>query len=104
MFEFLFRLSPIYKYKVSGHSMSPTLKEDSEVFVNRCAFVFRNPQKNTIIALKDPRDGKVLLKRITKVEKGKYFVEGDNKKHSTDSRDFGMIEKSDIIGKVLIYT
>lgn len=31
-----------------------------------------------------------------------YFVLGDNRSHSMDSRDFGVIHKSDIIGKTVI--
>lgn len=81
--------------------MEPTFKEDDIVLVNRLAFLFQKPAKEMIIACRDPRDGKTLIKRITKIVDGKYFVSGDNKEHSTDSRDFGMIEQSDIIGKVL---
>ena len=49
----------------------------------------------------DPRDDKVLIKRITKIEDKSYFVQGDNKNASTDSRVFGMIRRSAIIGKVI---
>lgn len=50
---------------------------------------------------RDPRDGKTIIKRIIKIENNRYFVEGDNKAASTDSRDFGMIDKDNIIGKVV---
>ena len=29
-----------------------------------------------------------------------YFVEGDNRQHSTDSREYGPIARKDILGKV----
>lgn len=105
MFTFLKKialLSPIYKYKISGTSMEPTIAAGENVVVNRIAYIFKKPQKDDIIALHDPRDGKILIKRITKKERTKYFVEGDNKKKSTDSRVFGWIEKRDIIGRVIL--
>jgi signal peptidase I len=33
---------------------------------------------------------------------GKYFVSGDNRTHSSDSREFGPIPKEDFIGKALL--
>ena len=81
--------------------MSPTLKPGKSVLVNRISYLFKSPRKDEIIALKDPRDGKTLIKRISKIENGKYFVLGDNKKESTDSRAFGWVGKKDIIGKMI---
>ena len=36
------------------------------------------------------------------VPPGKYFVSGDNRPHSLDSREFGTIAKEDIIGKAML--
>ncbi len=93
-------LSPIYKCNIQGISMEPTIKAGETVLVNRMSFWLRHPQKNDIIVLLDPRDGKMLIKRITKKSGTRYFVQGDNKNASTDSRVFGWVEKSAIIGKV----
>jgi nickel-type superoxide dismutase maturation protease len=98
----IFFLAPFYKYKISGNSMSPTLSDGQVVLVNRMSYWFANPQTDDIVAARDPRDGKVLIKRITKIERKRFFVQGDNKKVSTDSRVFGMIEQNDILGKVII--
>ena len=95
-------LSPIYKYKIQGNSMEPTIAAGETILVNRMAYWFRDPKKNEIIALYDPRDDKILVKRITKKSGTSFFVQGDNKKASTDSRVFGMIGKSAIIGKVIL--
>lgn len=92
---------PIYKYQITGESMAPTFKNGEIVFANRFAYLFQKPKLGEIIAIKDPRDGKVLIKRIKKIDNKKIFVIGDNKVHSTDSREFGMIEQKDIIGKVI---
>ena len=80
--------------------MEPTLSAGKYVLVNRLSYLFKTPQKDDIIALADPRDGKILIKRITKKSGTIFFVQGDNKTYSTDSRVFGMIGKSAIVGKV----
>jgi signal peptidase I len=36
------------------------------------------------------------------VPPGEYFVSGDNRPHSSDSREFGTIPKEDFIGKALL--
>lgn len=36
------------------------------------------------------------------IPEGKYFTSGDNRPHSSDSREFGPIAKEDFIGKALI--
>ena len=82
--------------------MLPTVAAGKSIMVSRVSYVFRQPQKGDIIALHDPRDRKVLIKRIMKIEGKGYFVQGDNKSHSTDSRVFGMIGRKDIIGKVIV--
>ena len=42
-----------------------------------------------------------MVKRIQRVQGYECFVEGDNKETSTDSRDFGVIDRSRIVGKVI---
>ena len=36
------------------------------------------------------------------VPEGQYFVSGDNRPHSSDSREFGPVAKEDFIGKALL--
>lgn len=79
--------------------MEPAFKPEDYVLVNRLSFLLKNPKiKDAVIAR---IKGKMLLKRIKKIENGKYFIVGDNWEDSYDSRRFGLIEKKDIIGKVL---
>ncbi len=63
-----------------------------------------NLKKNDIVILIHPETKRLLLKRIKRIrtyDRKEYFVLGDNEHESTDSRDFGWVEKKDIIGKVL---
>lgn len=46
--------------------------------------------------------GREKIKRIRSVEGEKYDVRGDNPSQSTDSRHFGLVDKNDIIGKVIL--
>jgi nickel-type superoxide dismutase maturation protease len=91
---------PLSVFKISGHSMEPTIRNGQFVLVNRLAYVFSSPQKGDIVAAK--AEGKFFVKRIQKRENIKYFLVGDNQHDSLDSRKFGMIGKDQIIGKVML--
>lgn len=79
--------------------MSPTLKEGQDVLVFNWAHLFIQPKVGDMVVVKIGR--KEVLKRIQKVSDREYFVAGDNPKDSFDSRKFGLIKRSDIIGKVI---
>jgi nickel-type superoxide dismutase maturation protease len=81
--------------------MESVLHQDDIVIVCTWLYLFMHPRINDIVAVRDPRDGKILIKRIKRIQNGKYFVLGDNKTQSTDSRKFGMLKKNDIVGKVI---
>ncbi|MBI2086539.1 S26 family signal peptidase [Candidatus Daviesbacteria bacterium] len=76
--------------------MLPFLNAGQEVLVWGW---FCKPKVGDIVVI--GKNGKDMIKRIQKVSGRKYFVEGDNKRESTDSRSFGPIDKSEIIGKVV---
>ncbi len=44
------------------------------------------------------KNEKEIIKRLKKIEKNRVWIEGDNRSGSTDSRQFGWIDKSDILG------
>lgn len=62
-------------------------------------FQTKNIKKNDVVVFE--RDGDFYIKRLTKIENSKYFLEGDNKKESVDSKEFGWIDKENIVGKVV---
>lgn len=95
---FLLNLSPVLKFKVSGNSMSPYVRGGNFMLVDRLAYFLKKPKINQIVVLKKER---YIIKRVTKIMNDRYFVLGDNKEESTDSREFGWVEKKDIVGKVI---
>lgn len=86
----------LWKFKIQGHSMEPGIKNGSQILVSNIPFIFFKPKVRDIIAFKN--DNKVLIKRIKKIEKSKYFAAGDNNKDSINL----WIGKDNIIGKVII--
>lgn len=90
---------PLFKFKINGHSMEPTFKDGDMVLVNKLSYFFIRPKIGNVVVLK--RD-KYIIKRIKKIDEDRFFVVGDNKKESTDSRKFGWIKKKDILGKVIL--
>lgn len=93
-----FNFSPILKFEIKESSMFPTLKPEDLVLIERVSKLFRNFKKGEIIVFK--KGNRWFIKKIQNVHDRKYFVVGENAKFSKDSRQFGLIDKKDIIGKV----
>lgn len=75
--------------------MSPYLNSGDLVIILRT----KNVKKNDVVVFERNKD--YYIKRVSKAESEKYFLEGDNKKESIDSKKFGWISKQQIIGKVV---
>ncbi len=78
--------------------MLPTLKPGKDVLV-WCWFY--TLKIGDLVAFK--KNGKEMIKRIQKTDDRRIFVIGDNGKESTDSRNFGWIDRSQITGIVIWY-
>ena len=82
--------------------MNPTFKAGDVVLVNGLSYILSKPKIGDLVVLKRE---KYMIKRITKinpsVDGNKFFVIGDNRKESTDSRKFGWIKRKEIVGKVM---
>ena len=80
--------------------MESTILQGETVLVSKIPFLFSKPKNGDIVAFKKAE--KVFIKRIIKMDGDKYFVSGDNKKDSLDSRKFGWVSKKEIVGKVIL--
>ena len=87
------------KIRIVGYSMEPTLSSGDIALVSSIPFLFPNPKIGDIIAFR--KNDKIFVKRIAKINREKYFVKGDNIKDSLDSKNFGWINKKEIVGKVI---
>lgn len=89
------------RFIVSGSSMEPTYSPGDTLFVSRILHKLFPPKVGDVVVAKDPRDGRLLLKRIKRITQGLVTLKGDNPAKSTDSRHFGHLPRKSIIGKVL---
>ncbi|MEN9407988.1 MAG: hypothetical protein RLZZ455_1204 [Candidatus Parcubacteria bacterium] len=92
---------PVKKYTVVGKSMEPSLVEGNRVIASHLAYAISRPRVGHIVIAKHPVSGIPLIKRVSRVQKERYFLEGDNARSSSDSRSFGWVTRDLILGKVL---
>lgn len=111
-------------------SMSPAIAQGGRILVNNLAYRLRvpfttsslltwaEPQRGDVVVFSSPRDGKRLVKRVVgipgdamegasgprTIPTGQYFLVGDNRDHSLDSRQFGLVESGRIMGRVVTHT
>ncbi len=64
------------------------------------AYLFSEPKIGEIVVIR--HNGQEMIKRIHKVNDYSIYVTGDNEKESTDSKNFGPIGRSEIVGKVIL--
>jgi signal peptidase I len=111
---------------VSGQSMHPTLQNGQKVLVSKAYWLVGSIQDGSIVVIKGDLPGEYIIKRVYKmagedvdtfnapgywaiykgefkVPAGEVFVLGDNRSISEDSRRFGPVKVSSIIGKVVAY-
>jgi len=109
----------IHAYRLTGSSMEPTLhcaRPGSGCLgsrADRVATVRKwlvSPSRGDLVAVRVPARaaavcglpaGSVLIKRIVRVRGGRYFLEGDNRGASCDSRAWGAVPESALLGRVV---
>lgn len=77
--------------------MYPTLKIGEYVLTQN--WFFKIKLDDLVVARVKNR---LVIKRVKKLSGRNIFIEGDNKRASTDSRDFGEITHDQLIGKVIL--
>ena len=83
---------------VEGRSMEPTLAPGDRLLVARTRVL----HTGDVVAVRDPRDQRrVLVKRIGAVLEEGVVLHGDNPGSSTDSRSFGPVPPSAVLGRVV---
>jgi nickel-type superoxide dismutase maturation protease len=83
---------------VSGDSMRPTLLAGDRLLVGPAGRL----RVGDVVAVADPRlPSRLLVKRVRSVGLGSVEVGGDNERASTDSRHFGAVARSLVVGRVL---
>jgi signal peptidase I len=111
--------------EVPTRSMAPTILAGDRIYVNKIAYdlkvpfttvhfmTWSDPQRGDVVVFFSPRDGMPLLKRIAAVPgdhvegrneaipQGKYYVLGDNPSQSLDSREFGLVDRKQIVGRAV---
>lgn len=87
-----------HRVEVRGDSMAPGFLPGDRLVVFRAG----RPAPGQVVALIDPRDpDRVLVKRVAAAGPAGIDVRGDNTAHSTDSRRFGPVAATAIIGRVV---
>ena len=84
---------------VAGRSMEPALRDGDWVIV---ASLARPPRVGEIVLARDPRVAeRLVLKRVARVKGGVCMLLGDRREESTDSRTFGPVALSAVLGRAV---
>jgi len=97
---------PFRSIAVSGESMSPTFNDGDWLLFR--PIDARNTKHlpslvgKVIVIERESYPGIHLIKRVTKIVDQGLWVEGDNQAASTDSRQWGVITSTELVGVVLL--
>jgi mitochondrial inner membrane protease subunit 1 len=92
------RRRPVRRVVVTGDSMRPTFEAGDRILLGP-AWRLRPGQ---VVGLADPRQpGRLMIKRVRSIDSSGIRVEGDNPDASTDSRHFGPVTRTYLVGRVL---
>lgn len=88
-------------YRIHGDSMLPTLRNGQLVIIEKISFRLRAPRPGEVVVACAPMGVEVVKRVIKETPDGKFWLEGDNKEASTDSREFGALDRSALKGRVI---
>ncbi len=90
---------------VSGDSMHPAYADGDRVLIERFFWRLAGFRPGGVGGFGDPRGRAALdIKRVsdTPAEAGTYYLLGDNLRNSSDSREWGSVPGSYILGRVIM--
>ncbi len=80
--------------------MEPTVREGDWLLVRQLR---RRPRVGELVIAADPREpARLLVKRVSAIDGDRVTVRGDRPDRSTDSRDFGDLAASEILGSPVL--
>jgi nickel-type superoxide dismutase maturation protease len=89
----------LQRVAVTGRSMEPALRAGDWIVVSSLS---RPPKVGAIVLVRDPRDNEnLMLKRVAAVADGACTVLGDRPEESTDSRTFGPVPLTYVLGRAV---
>ena len=81
--------------------MEPALFEGDWLIFLNLRYPIGSLVGKIVLVARKADTGQLTIKRVVREEGSRYWVEGENKEHSTDSRQYGLIEPAEIIGVYL---
>ncbi len=90
----------LFRVAVTGASMEPSVREGDWLLVQQLR---RAPRVGELVVAADPREPeRLLVKRVSAVDGDQVSVAGDQPERSTDSRHFGPLPASAVLGRPVI--
>ena len=91
-------LARLHRLEVTGQSMRPTLEPGDRLLLLRTQRV----RAGDLVVVPDPREPtRMVVKRVVVASTGGLTVRGDNAAASTDSRQFGVVPRTSVRGRVV---
>jgi nickel-type superoxide dismutase maturation protease len=92
------------RYEVRGESMRPTFQPGDFLLVDTRAYAAAPPIPGDLVLATHPYEpGIEVVKRVAEVDPDRGItLLGDNSEYSTDSRHYGPVPASALIGRVLV--
>lgn len=95
----------VRRFEVTGPSMEPALLPGDRLVVISLPRPLQPwPRPGEVVTVEDPTaSGRILIKRVTAVDRrgGMVEVVGDHRDASTDSRSFGPVPRSSVVGRAV---
>ena len=100
---FLWACGSLKRRRVSGRSMEPTLSPGDELLIDTRARFRQRLEMGDIVLCQHPTSRLPMIKRLVSgdIERGVYFVQGDNLAYSSDCHQFGVLHSQHIMGRVV---